>query len=133
MGVLIPNYVKRPPVIIMGMHRSGTSMITKVLKDLGLFMGWALDGNYEALFFRERNEKILNGCNGTWDNPTVIYQLLNNASMRDEVVEFLSKDLMSLRIFSYLGPRYLVQYRSVFNIDSPWGWKDPRNTVLVPI
>jgi hypothetical protein len=132
-GVPIPNHVERPPVIIMGMHRSGTSMITKFLKDLGLFVGWALDGNYEALFFRERNEKVLNECNGTWDNPTVIYQLLSHASMRGEVAKVLSKDLMSFRAFSYLGPRYLIQYRSVFNIDSPWGWKDPRNTVLMPI
>lgn len=133
MGVLIPNELERPPVIIMGMHRSGTSMVTKVLKDLGLFVGWALDGNYEAPFFRDRNEKILHGCSGSWDNPTVVHQLLNDALIRGKVVEFLSKDLMSLHVFSYLGPRYFVQYRSVFNIDSPWGWKDPRNTVLLPI
>ena len=27
------------PIIIIGMHRSGTSLITKTLRDLGLFIG----------------------------------------------------------------------------------------------
>ncbi|MCS5697200.1 sulfotransferase [Desulfofundulus thermocisternus] len=29
----------RPPIIIIGMHRSGTNMLTRMLEELGLFVG----------------------------------------------------------------------------------------------
>ena len=45
----------RPPVIILGMHRSGTSMITGFLQKLGLFVGEELDDNNESLFFFKLN------------------------------------------------------------------------------
>lgn len=38
------------PVIILGMHRSGTTMITKILENLGLFVGVEKEINHEALF-----------------------------------------------------------------------------------
>lgn len=40
-----------PPIIIVGMHRSGTTMITKMLENLGLFVGDQKEINNEALFF----------------------------------------------------------------------------------
>ena len=45
-----------PPVIIIGMSRSGTNMLTRMLDSLGLFCGSALTGNHEAVFFRELND-----------------------------------------------------------------------------
>ena len=41
------------PILLSGMHRSGTSMVTKILKDFGLEVGYKLDANNESLFFRE--------------------------------------------------------------------------------
>jgi hypothetical protein len=122
-----------PPVIIIGTHRSGTSMIADMLRNLGLFIGWELDSHNEALFFTTRNEKILNSCNGGWDNPAVIEHLLDHANMRNKLVDILNHDLQSLSILSYLGPKNFFRYKSVYNLDFPWGWKDPRNTVLLPL
>ena len=31
--------MNQQPIIILGMHRSGTTMITKMLENLGLFVG----------------------------------------------------------------------------------------------
>lgn len=39
------------PILIIGMHRSGTSMITRKLESLGLFLGNEKDENDEAFFF----------------------------------------------------------------------------------
>lgn len=39
------------PIIILGMHRSGTTMITQLLENLGLFVGTEKEVNHEALFF----------------------------------------------------------------------------------
>lgn len=122
-----------PPVIIIGMHRSGTSMITAMLRSLGLFIGWEIDNHDEALFFVTRNEKILNSCNGGWDNPTVVEYLFDHADMRDKLIGKLNSDLWSLSVLSYLGPNNFLRYKSVYNFDLPWGWKDPRNTILLPL
>lgn len=43
--------MKEYPVIIIGMHRSGTSMLTRVLQRAGLFMGEHREENDESLFF----------------------------------------------------------------------------------
>jgi hypothetical protein len=43
--------MKHFPVIILGMHRSGTTMVTKLLEEVGLFVGDRLDENHEAVLF----------------------------------------------------------------------------------
>ncbi len=113
------------------MHHSGTSMITGIFKKIGLFIGWELGDHYEARFFLHRNEKILKSCNGGWDNPDSINHLLNHKNIRKKLMEKLKKDLNSLNSISFLGPKYYFKYRSIFNINLPWGWKDPRNTFLL--
>ena len=57
------------PVIIVGMHRSGTTMLSQLLERLGLFTGEKKDDDYEALFFYKLNEWLLNQANASWDNP----------------------------------------------------------------
>ena len=57
------------PVIVIGMHRSGTSLIVKVLEKLGVFMGADQEHNGESLFFNTINEWILNQSHIRWDNP----------------------------------------------------------------
>ena len=46
----------RPPILVIGMHRAGTSMIADLLRDLGVFMGWRRDIYGEALFFQGLND-----------------------------------------------------------------------------
>jgi hypothetical protein len=43
----------------MGMHRSGTTLLCKILQSFGIFIGKDLDVNYESLFFMEINDWIL--------------------------------------------------------------------------
>jgi hypothetical protein len=40
-----------PPVIIIGMSRSGTTMLVEMLEQLGLFVGRKKTRNNEAVFF----------------------------------------------------------------------------------
>ncbi len=39
-------------VIILSMHRFETTMLTKLLEQLGIFMDWRKEKNNEALFFK---------------------------------------------------------------------------------
>ncbi len=49
----------KPPIIIVGMHRSGTSMISRILEELGIFMGKSKDANHKASFFHNLNNWLL--------------------------------------------------------------------------
>jgi Sulfotransferase family len=122
-----------PPIIIIGMHRSGTSLIAKVLGRMGLFLGRDTEINSESYFFQRRNEVILNACNGGWENPAAIEELLKNDPTRERIIKLLRRDLQSTGISTYLGLGKYLRYRSAFRLNFPWGWKDPRNSILLPL
>ena len=42
------------PVVVIGMHRSGTSIMAMLLDQLGVFMGSSRDQNYESTFFLKK-------------------------------------------------------------------------------
>ncbi len=122
-----------PPVIIIGMHRSGTSMLTDLLESLGLFMGRQQNGNQEALFFYHLNKWLLRQSGGEWDQPELFDRVIADATRRELFTDFLEYTLGTPRAVSFLGwPRYL-RYRNVPNLDVTWGWKDPRTTFTLPL
>lgn len=115
------------PVIIAGMHRSGTSMITRELEKLGLFLGNDLEQNHESKFFIGLNEKLLKESGGSWDNPSPINNILNDNELNIAYERYLKDSVRSLRFASYLG------CAGVYKNPSLWGWKDPRNSITLPI
>lgn len=121
------------PVIILGMHRSGTSLVARMLGEIGLFLGWRKDVNHEAWFFLRLNDWLLHQCGGAWDQPTPIRHLIANPEGRRMVGDYLRFMLGAPRAASFLGPRRYLRYRSLAALDRPWGWKDPRNTFTLPL
>lgn len=124
----------QPPVIILGMHRSGTSMVTRLVEGLGLFVGRRKDKNHEATFFQGINQWLLAQCGGSWDNPASVRYLLENPEVRSQTIRYLAHSLLeSPRLISFLGLKKYLRYRSAYSLNIPWGWKDPRNTFTLPI
>lgn len=123
----------RPPVIIIGMHRSGTSLITRLLEQLGVFFGWKKEKNHEALFFLQLNDWMLRQSGGAWDHPAPIRNLFRNREVRALVVDYARFLMDTPRVVSYLGLPGYLRYRFPGNLVVPWGWKDPRNTFTLPI
>lgn len=121
------------PIIVVGMHRSGTSMVTELLARLGLFIGWDAAVYSESRFFLRRNEAILAAHGGSWDHPDPVDRLLGNRVLRRETRDGLRRDVDSLAVLSYLGPGRFARHRSLLGLPFPWGWKDPRTTVLLPL
>ena len=66
------------PVILLGMHRSGTAMIARLLDALGLFQGSELQEDHESTWFLEINDLLLRRVNAAWDNPDPICSFLEN-------------------------------------------------------
>lgn len=119
------------PVIIMGMHRSGTSLLTRILEELGLFMGVVKDVNAESEFFLGLNRWIFGQVNATWDNP-YCFRFLNEY-MRDVIVAALDQFLKDPSRQYFIGADKMASIADIRNLDIPWGWKDPRNAFTAEI
>lgn len=112
------------PIIIIGAHRSGTTFLSGILNDSGIFMGNDLTAYNESSFFQKFNVKLLRSNNYTWDNPGV------PSDYRDAKFNRLSF------VRNYTGTTLRRLYRCPGNIiaffnfiaNGSWGWKDPRNT-----
>ena len=123
-----------PPIIIIGMHRSGTTMLARQLDALNVFMGKKKEENHESTFFLNVNRWLMGQTGGYWDNPQSIHYLLKNKDARRWVTDYIDRYLLRTpRAISYLGWEKYIRYRSPFTLDVPWGWKCPMNTFTLPI
>ena len=57
------------PVLVVGMHRSGTSLLARLLAEMGLCLGPDLTPLYESRFFRRLNQEILGRAGASWTRP----------------------------------------------------------------
>lgn len=116
------------PVVILGMHRSGTTMITKMLENLGLFVGTEKEINHESLFFWEINNWIFDIHTATPEKP---YNLrYKNPACEQVILESLEHFVQSGKRKQYLGA-LASKHRSIKDLDIPYGWKDPKNTFTI--
>jgi hypothetical protein len=121
------------PVMITGMHRSGTSLIARVLRECDIFMGVNRGAHDEAHFFVQRNLRIFCLAHAAWDNPKPVKHLLDCQAIRSMLVTSLKREVTSSKAIGYLGLGNYVKSGSLMRMNHPWGWKDPRNTYTLPI
>ncbi|NIA24035.1 MAG: hypothetical protein GWP04_00545 [Gammaproteobacteria bacterium] len=124
---------RTPPVIVIGAHRSGTSLATGLLERLGLFSGWWKEANSESRMFLRWNMMLLRKSGGRWDHPAAVRHLLATESLKASYAHGIGSLLDSPLLVAYLGPLRYARYRSLSRLDFPWGWKDPRNTFTLPL
>ena len=114
------------PVMLAGIHRSGTSMLTEILSKLGLTIGNKLDSNKESIFFQRINVWMMSLMGSSWDSPKQFENI--NEDLKENIAHQL-KTLINSRTNSlYFGWSSIIKKDSFNEIDKPWGWKDPRNT-----
>jgi hypothetical protein len=99
-------------IIILGMHRSGTSCLTGCLKNHGLQLGLISGfnkhnqkGNQEDKNVFKLNESLLNLNNGTWREPPTQNKIIWNDEHQKKRSQIISEYL---------------------ELPKPWGIKDPR-------
>lgn len=114
------------PIIVIGMHRSGTTLVSKILRDCGVNMGRPLDSNHESKIYMSMNEWILRYAGTTWQYPSEISRLLENEDAFNDVVGSVRRASSSLAV---RAGHKLFNRKSV----QSWGWKDPRNTITLPV
>jgi LPS sulfotransferase NodH len=122
-----------PPTVVIGMHRSGTGLLTELLDELGLFVGARLDSSHESLFFQTLNRWLLDQARCSWDRPEEFDELLEDSKLRALSADYLDSVLGSPRAASYIGLTGLLRGQDPRKLEGPWGWKDPRNTFTLPL
>ena len=101
-------------VLVVGMHRSGTSCLTGCLQRAGLELGevitWApfnLRGNRESRVVMGLNEEVLRESGGAWDDPPeAVAWSEQTRARRDGYIDSMS-------------------------IHARWGFKDPRTLLTL--
>jgi hypothetical protein len=108
------------------MHRSGTTLLVNILEQLGLFVGEDLEKNKESKRFRKLNSWLMDLGNAHWDYPRPFLKLDQHETISRELQRRFHK-----KIGNYLG--WQRQCLGLRGIPFRWGWKDPRNTITLPI
>lgn len=136
-----------PPVLLVGMHRGGTSLTALMLGRMGLFLGpeaAALltlpgetppparirDGYAEAEDFRLVNDSLLAAAGSDWCSVDAFLQ-------RRQAPEFAraAPRLITRALAGKVRRRFLHPLRSLPRAEragTPWGWKDPRTSLTLP-
>lgn len=105
-------------IVVLGMHRSGTSAIMKAIESLGVSIGDSLmpeaEGNNSKGFFEDidiyrLNEEMLSTLNTTWYDLSMISKgdvaYLNSKGFLEKALKLLSKKLEKCDIFGFKEPR----------------------------
>ncbi len=132
------------PIVVVGMHRSGTSVVAGMLIDLGVFVDVAMppptdgravamptpeqrrDGYAESVALRLLNEKLLSTADALWDYPEPYLAQLDAPAFRQKCLGVLQRNLgdgLWRGHFGEAGP----------TPGAPWGWKDPRTSLTLPL
>lgn len=118
----------RPPVIVIGMHRSGTSLLARLLQDAGIFLGFRQNRNAEPRLIVDINAWLLRQASATWDRPEGLADLLVDDVSHPWLVDYMDGIIRGPAALRFLGPSRFLRYRSLQSYDQPWGFKDPCTT-----
>lgn len=121
-------------VIVMGMHRSGTSVVARILGELGVFMGADMNDHAESAFFLRQNQWVFEVAHAYWDNPSAVRYLLELPDLSELVTLRLTERWRGPSARRYWGTaRFAVRRFAGPWMRPPMGWKDPRTTFTLPL
>ena len=118
------------PLLIGGMHRSGTSLIANILRKHGLQTGNDCDHNGESMLFMRWNDWLLEQTGCRWDTPE------NWTNWIQPLQQVAATQLQTALEQPHARRAYWAKRfhpPTFFDNPSFWGWKNPRNTYTFPI
>jgi hypothetical protein len=98
------------PLLIIGMHRTGTSLLSRVLNDAGIYMGAIRDHNGESFPILGVNQELL----PDWTQPQRVTTGIGHAKRAILAAHYQLPNEARWRLWPFRN--------------HCWGWKDPRTT-----
>jgi hypothetical protein len=133
-----PRLRQAQPLIVLGMHRSGTSLIVRLLNDLGIHMGSWLSRDAESVHFQRLNRRIFAAAGSDWAEVDALIQQMESAAFVERQTERVQQALYRARfpfrkpvIVDFFGPELWARMSQ--GASPAWGWKDPRTSLTFPI
>lgn len=125
------RYFPHRPVIVVGCHRSGTSLLARQLDRARVFMGADLRKHHESNLFFQANRRVFQAASARWDDIAPLREALSNPHFAASAESLLRESLSN--------PRQILRYWKVRRyVDAHrwpgapcWGWKDPCNSVTL--
>lgn len=114
------------PVFILGMHRSGTTMVAQALASAGVYPGAICDHNSEPLYAIDINERLLEEANGNWWN--VPSESALEVAVKSGMSALKARDLYAAHLKISTGS----SLRQWMHYAGPWLVKDPRLCLTLP-
>jgi hypothetical protein len=135
----LSSVLSQQPLVILGMHRSGTSLLTRLLVDLGVHMGQRLSRDAESVFFQRLNRKIFQAADVKWGNVEPLLEALCSRTFVNERSEDMLDSLLRDRHFPsrdvgvvrFFGSKAWAKFLRGDGVQ--WGWKDPRTTITFQV
>lgn len=121
------------PIIVIGMHRSGTTLLTKMLEVCGVFWGGSKDEYNESIGFQSINEKLFAMANAAWDNPEPVESLLSEPRLAEDAESLIRSTLDDGFFNEYFIGHKPFRFPEFTEEYALWGWKDPRNIFTLPV
>ncbi len=127
------------PLILLGMHRSGTSLVVRLLAQLGIHMGSWLSRDAEAVHFQRINRRIYGAAGSKWGQVDGLLEAMQSPSFIEEQTAVARHALFQEKrlpvgkteIERFFGPDLWSRLEAG---ETPvWGFKDPRTTLIFPI
>jgi len=120
------------PILVTGMHRSGTRLVADLLADTGVFMGADRQADSESVAFMRINEGVLHQCGAFWSEPMSAHFFLSQPDFVESIAESTRTALMEL-LPDYLGTPVTAGIEAALSSLQAFGWKDPRNGFTLPV
>jgi len=126
------------PLIVLGMHRSGTSLTVRLLHDLGIHMGSWLSRDAESVHFQRLNRRIFAAAGSKWAEVSNLLRQMESpafvAQQTSKVQHALFTAHLPLRKTVIAGFFGTELWQRIEQGESPaWGWKDPRTSLTFPV
>ena len=92
-------------------------------------MGQDLQSDHESRFFIGLNKWIFENAGADWARPGAVSELVDFEPAREKVEQYLRTRVSSRASRKFSGKSLS---NGLFDLDCPWGWKDPRNGPALP-
>lgn len=123
---------QRPPVLVIGAHRSGTTATARCLELLGLQLGHRLDSHREPKSLQRLHDHYLAEIGAAWHRPEPFLEHVKTAEGKQRCIEYLRAHTQRdfARTFGYRKNLKGLWLLARQRFGAHWGWKEPRTTLF---